>query len=231
MPVSSPSPSCLGSPSRARSFSFIRKSKHWLDRPSDPPTITHRATARDQVRAALAAVPRTTLDSFQLPHSITSASQMLVDRGSEQFRVYLHPQTLAILSIDNEDCRVDVFTSRLHGELLIGKYGSWIVELAGSCAVVMILTGLFLWWPRKTTGLGGILYPRSGQGSRGFWKDIHAVTSIYVSCFALFLLLTGLPWAKSWGGFLKAVRQLSAGRVAQQDWTTSSAGVMAARAG
>ena len=179
-------------------FLFHPQIQRWLDRPYDRLTILHRTTANDQVQAALAAVPGTTLDSFQLPQSATSASQVLVDRGTEQFRVYVHPETLAILKVDNEDHRVDVFTSRLHGELLIGKYGSWIVELAGSWAVVMILTGLFLWWPSQTKGLGGILYPRLGQGRRGLWKDIHAVTGIYVSFFALFLLLTGLPWAKSW---------------------------------
>ena len=130
-----------------------------------------------------------------------------------------HPQTLAVLHIDNEDYRIDTFTSRLHGELLIGKYGSWIVELAASWAVIMVLTGLFLWWPRGVKGLGGVLYPRLCQGGRTFWKDIHAVTGIYVSFFALFLLLTGLPWAKGWGGYLKAIRHFSAGRMVKQDWT------------
>ena len=211
-------------------FLFHPQIQRWLDRPYNRLTILHRTTANDQVQAALAAVPGTTLDSFQLPQSATSASQVLVDKGTEQFRVYVHPETLAILKVDNEDHRVDVFTSRLHGELLIGKYGSWIVELAGSWAVVMILTGLFLWWPSQTKGLGGILYPRLGQSRRGLWKDLHAVTGIYVSFFALFLLLTGLPWAKSWGGYLKVIRHFSAGRAAQQDWTTSSADVLAARA-
>lgn len=210
-------------------FLFHPQIQRWLDRPYDHLSIAHRATANAQVQAALAAVPGTTLDSYQLPHSPTAAAQVLLDRGAKQFRVYVHPETLAILQIANEDHRVDVFTSRLHGELLMGTYGSWIVELAGSWAVVMILTGLFLWWPAQTKGLGGILYPRSGQGKRGFWKDVHSVTGIYVSFFALFLLLTGLPWAKSWGGYLKAIRHVSAGRAAQQDWTTSSADVLAAR--
>ncbi|MGI4852657.1 MAG: PepSY-associated TM helix domain-containing protein [Janthinobacterium lividum] len=211
-------------------FLFHPQIQKWLDRPYDHLSIAPRATANAQVQAALAAVPGTTFDSYELPHSATSAAQVLVDKGSQQFRVYVHPETLAVLHVDNEDHRVDVFTSRLHGELLLGKYGSWIVELAGSWAVVMILTGLYLWWPSHTKGLGGILYPRSGQGRRGFWKDIHAVTGIYVSFFALFLLLTGLPWAKSWGGYLKAIRHVSAGHAAQQDWTTSSADVLAARA-
>lgn len=210
-------------------FLFHPQIQHLLDRPFNRIMITQRATANAQVQAALAAMPGTTLDSYELPHSPTSAAQVLVDKGSQQFRVYVHPQTLAILKIDNEDHRVDVFTSRLHGELLMGEYGSWIIELAGSWAVVMIVTGLFLWWPTNTRRLAGILYPRLGQGGRAFWKDIHSVTGIYVSFFALFLLLTGLPWAKSWGGYLKMIRNLSAGHAVSQDWTTSSAEVLAAR--
>jgi uncharacterized iron-regulated membrane protein len=76
-------------------------------------------------------------------------------------------------------------------------------ELAAAWAVVMIITGLFLWWPRNANGLGGVLYPRLRAGGRTFWKDIHSVTGIYVSFFALFLLLSGLPWAKAWGAISK----------------------------
>jgi uncharacterized iron-regulated membrane protein len=210
-------------------FLFHPQIQHWLDRPYDHLLIDHRTTANAQAQAALAAVPGSTLDSYQLPYTSTSAAEVLVDKGAAQYRVYVHPQTLAILHIDNEDHRVDVFMSRLHGELLIGQYGSWIVELAAAWAVVMIVTGLFLWWPRNTNGLGGVLYPRLRAGGRTFWKDIHSVTGIYISFFALFLLFTGLPWAKAWGGYLKAIRHFSAGHVVKQDWTTSSADELAAR--
>jgi uncharacterized iron-regulated membrane protein len=210
-------------------FLFHPQIQHWLDHPYDHLVIGHRATANAQAEAALAAVPGSTLDSYQLPYTPTSAAEVLVDKGTAQYRVYIHPQTLAVLHVDNEDHRVDVFMSRLHGELLIGQYGSWIVELAAAWAVVMIVTGLFLWWPRNAKGLGGVLYPRLRAGGRTFWKDIHSVTGIYVSFFALFLLFTGLPWAKAWGGYLKAIRHFSAGHLVQQDWTTSSADELAAR--
>jgi uncharacterized iron-regulated membrane protein len=210
-------------------FLFHPQIQHWLDRPYDHLVINHRATANAQTQAALAAVPGSTLDSYQLPYTSASAAEVLVDRGAAQYRVYVHPETLAVLHVDNEDHRVDVFMSRLHGELLVGEYGSWIVELAAAWAVVMIVTGLFLWWPRNAKGLGGVLYPRLRSGGRTFWKDIHSVTGIYVSFFALFLLFTGLPWAKAWGGYLKAIRHFSAGHVVKQDWTTSSADELAAR--
>jgi len=210
-------------------FLFHPQIQRWLDRPYEHLSISQRATANAQVQAALAAVPGSTLDAYQLPLSATSAAEVLVDKGAAQVRVYVHPQTAAVLKIDNEDHRIDVFMSRLHGELLIGKYGSWIVELAASWAVIMVLTGLFLWWPRESSGLGGVVYPRLRAGGRTFWKDIHSVTGIYVSFFALFLLFTGLPWAKAWGGYLKVIRSISAGHIVQQDWTTSSADTLAAR--
>jgi uncharacterized iron-regulated membrane protein len=210
-------------------FLFHPQIQHWLDRPYDHLLIGQRATANAQVQAALSAVPGSTLDSYELPYTTSSAAEVLVDKGTAQYRVYVHPQNLTVLRIDNEDHRIDVFMSRLHGELLIGKYGSWIVELAASWAVVMIITGLFLWWPRNAAGLGGVAYPRLRSGGRAFWKDIHSVTGIYVSFFALFLLFTGLPWAKAWGGYLKAIRHLSAGHVVKQDWTTSSADEIATR--
>jgi len=154
-------------------FLFHPQIQHWLDRPYDRLLIDQRATASAQVQTALTAVPGSALDSYQLPYTSTSAAEVLVDKDADQYRVYVHPQTLAILHIDNEDHRVDVFMSRLQGELLIGQYGSWIVELAAAWAVVMIITGLFLWWPRNANGLGGVLYPRLRSGGRTFWKDIH----------------------------------------------------------
>jgi uncharacterized iron-regulated membrane protein len=211
-------------------FLFKPQIERFLDRPYDHLSITQRATANAQVQAALVAVPGSTLDSYELPHTSTSAAQILVDKGTQQFRVYVHPQTLQVLKLDNEDHRLENVIFKLHGELMIGDVGSWIVELAASWAVIMILTGLFLWWPRNANGLGGVLYPRLRQGGRTFWKDIHSVTGIYVSFFALFLLFTGLPWSKGWGGYLKAIRHFSAGHIVQQDWTTSSSEAIATRA-
>jgi uncharacterized iron-regulated membrane protein len=110
----------------------------------------------------------------------------------------------------------------LHGELLLGTGGSMLVELAASWTILMLLTGLYLWWPRNAR-LGGTLYPRLRSGSRTFWRDLHAVTGLWISMFALCLLLSGLPWSKSWGGMLRTVRQGYASTATPQDWTTGSA--------
>jgi uncharacterized iron-regulated membrane protein len=96
--------------------------------------------------------------------------------------------------------------------------GSYLVELVSSWTVIMIVTGLCLWWPRQIKGLGGILYPRLRRSQKIFWRDLHSVTGFWISGLALFLLATGLPWAKFWGEYLRQVRGLVQVPVSQ-DWT------------
>ena len=61
-----------------------------------------------------------------------------------------------------------------------------------------------------------------------FWKDLHSVTGLWGSFFVLFLLLSGLPWAKNWGGYLKRSSQSRETEV-KLDWTTGRSSEIAAR--
>jgi uncharacterized iron-regulated membrane protein len=212
-------------------YLFRPQIERYLDRPYDALTISGpRTTAAAQATAALAAVPGARLHYYELPQTTHSATRVLVTRGTDEFRVYVHPQTLAILHTVREDSRPMSVVSRLHGQLLMGDRGSVIVEVAASWAIVLVLSGLYLWWPRQGERMAGVLYIRMRQGSRLLWRDLHAVTGVWVSVFALFLLLTGLPWSKAWGGYFKAVRGLSQSAPVKQDWITSRSAELAERA-
>lgn len=193
----------------------------WIDRDVDRLVIDGpRASAEAQVQAALAAVPGSRFAAYELPLTDRSAVRVLVSRGGQRERVYVDPQRLTVLKQVDEEDRLTRLIFKLHGELLIGNTGSYLVELAASWAIVLLLTGLYLWWPRSTQNLGGVLYPRLRAGRRVFWRDMHAVTGLWVSAFALFLLVSGLPWAKFWGSNLKALRQIGSDTVVTQDWTS-----------
>jgi uncharacterized iron-regulated membrane protein len=192
-----------------------------LDRPFA--TLALRGTPgrpSEQVAAALAAAPGTVLKQYRVPERPDSAIQVLVSDGSRLKRVYVHPHTLQILSVIDEDQRFTTQIFHLHGELMAGDRGSMIVETAASWTIVMLVTGMYLWWPKGSSGMAGIVYPRLRRNGRLFWRDAHAVTGFWVSFFALFLLISGLPWARSWGSLLKDVRHLGASAAARQDWTT-----------
>ncbi len=195
----------------------------WIDRPYDHLRVYGTpASAAEQVRAALAAVPGASLDAYELPTAEEAAAHVIVRHDGEAIRVYVHPESLQVLKIMPESQRFTRLLFRLHGELLAGDRGSMVVELAASWTIIMIVTGLYLWWPRQANGMGGVVYPRLRSGSRIFWRDVHSVTGVWISALALFLLLSGLPWAKSWGNYFKAVRRLTGTAVARQDWTTGS---------
>lgn len=186
---------------------------HVTDAPPQP--------ASAQVAAALAAVPGTVLNAYQLPASPHAAARILLGHGGELIRVYVDPASLRVLHVVRENDRFMRVVFYLHGELKAGTAGSMVVELAASWTILMLLTGLYLWWPRGRR-LGGVLYPRLRHGGRVALRDLHAVTGVWVSLLALFLLVSGLPWAKSWGGLLRDLRQTTHAHVVQ-DWIIGSA--------
>jgi len=176
------------------------------------------ATPEQQVAAAMAAVNNAKFAAYELPREPTDAVNILLTRDGEKMRVYVHPQSLDILLIEQEDKRFLRIVHDIHGELLMGKVGSIVVELAACWAIVLVLTGIYLWWPRNAKGLAGVLYPRVSLHGRLFWRDLHSVIGMWISFCVLFLLLTGLPWALVWGSALKEVRELTGTAVQKQDW-------------
>ena len=169
--------------------------------------------------AALAAFPGATMSSFRLPERPGDAAMVHLALPARQGMrdVFVSPQGKVLGALDPER-RLTMLDQKVHGQLLIGRAGSWIVELAASWAIVMIATGLWLWWPRSAR-LAGVIWPRLHLRGRPLWRDLHAVTGFWVSGLALVLLFTGLPWADAWGHAFKAVRAELGMIKGQQDWT------------
>jgi uncharacterized iron-regulated membrane protein len=175
-------------------------------------------SANAQLQAALNANPGAQFHSYRLPERAGDAAAIhiaLAD-GQSMRDVFVSPQGKVLGSVDPET-RIAPTLARIHGTLLAGKYGSWLVELAASWAILMILTGLYLWWPNGR-GLAGVVWPRLSLGQRAFWRDLHAVTGFWVSGLALVLLTTAMPWADVWGNSFKFVRTEMGWTKERPDW-------------
>jgi uncharacterized iron-regulated membrane protein len=196
-------------------FLFKPQIERWEERAFQNLPTANAVPASTQVQSALAAFPGASFHSYRLAERAGDAGMVhlaLAEQGAMR-DVFVSPQG-AVLGSLNPDTRLIEFVRRIHGQLLLGPRGSWLVELASSWAIVMIVTGLYLWWPRGRA-LAGVLWPRRGTPLR----DLHAVTGFWVSGFALVLLLTGLPWADVWGGAFKALRTEMGWVQGKQDWT------------
>jgi uncharacterized iron-regulated membrane protein len=192
----------------------------WLDSPYNNLSTSGALASPDkQVSAAVNAVPGSQFRKYFLSQSPTDATQILVSKSGVTTRVYVDPRSLRVLNVVEEEMRPFRVIFHLHGELLAGAVGSYLVEIAACWTIVMLVTGMYLWWPRGNNGLAGVVYPRLSRGGRMFWRDIHATAGFWVSLFALGLILTGLPWAKGWGTYLNEIRVLTGTLQGPVDWT------------
>jgi uncharacterized iron-regulated membrane protein len=80
---------------------------------------------------------------------------------------------------------------QLHSLVIAGPIGNALVEIVAGWAVLLVLTGLYLWWPRRGSPAIGL---RGRPGARLFWRDLHASVGLVASAVILFLTLSGMPW-------------------------------------
>jgi uncharacterized iron-regulated membrane protein len=198
-------------------YLFKPQLDRWQERPFQKLPQVGAVAPSVQRDAALAAFPGARFDSYRLPAEPGDAPVIHIGLADGSMRnVYVSPQGRALGSIDPETL-ISATVRRIHGELFAGKIGSWVVETAGSWAIVMVLTGLYLWWPRGK-GIAGVLWPRFGRGRQALWRDLHAVTGFWVSGLALVLLVTALPWAGVWGSGFKMARAQFGWTKGRPDW-------------
>lgn len=200
-------------------YLFKPQIDRWEERAYQGLPTAGAVPASVQLEAAKAAVPGAKWTSYRLPERAGDAAVVhmkLPDGGGTD--VFVSPQGRVLGQIAPTG-RIIAIDRKIHGQLLLGRNGSWLVELAASWAIVMIVTGLYLWWPKTGAAWGaGVIWPRLHLGGRAFWRDMHAVTGFWVAGLALVLLFTGLPWASAWGSAFKAVRQEMGWVKGPQDW-------------
>lgn len=116
--------------------------------------------------------------------------------------VYVNPYTAEVLGTLQQDERFREWARKLHSNYLQGDGWRWMIELAASWLMVMLVTGIVLWWPRADQSA----LPRRGAAGRVAWKQWHAFLGVALSLMSAVILTTGLTWSKQAGGQIKWAR-------------------------
>lgn len=77
-------------------------------------------------------------------------------------------------------------------------WGKTIVGTSTLLFVVILVTGIVLWWPRNRKMLKNRLLVAFGKGRARFWYDTHVTVGFYAFLFLLVMALTGLTWSFEW---------------------------------
>ncbi|WP_103070066.1 PepSY-associated TM helix domain-containing protein [Aquimarina sediminis] len=144
-----------------------------------------------------------------LSSSRSQATEFISGRFAGQSSLYINPYSGEV-SGEIISRKTDMFKVRkLHGELLMGKFGTKIVELIASWMVVLILTGLFIWWPVRGWKIKGLFIPRTNEGRRTFFRDVHAIMGFWFSGLLLLILAGGFPWTDVFGQNFKQLQKIT----------------------
>lgn len=98
---------------------------------------------------------------------------------------------------------------KIHGELLMGRFGTKIVELVASWLIVLIITGIYIFWPSSKQGLLAFILPRTKAGRRIFFRDIHSIIGFWISGLLLLVLAGAFPWTDVVGNNFKWVQEVT----------------------
>ncbi|WP_262920616.1 PepSY-associated TM helix domain-containing protein [Hymenobacter sp. 5516J-16] len=122
-----------------------------------------------------------------------SATVFFTDKAGNPIQVYLNPYTGQVLREQNLHTYFFSIVQEIHMTLLLPEaVAKWVVGSAVLIFVVMLLTGLVLWWPKRRQERKQRFTIKWGARWRRINYDLHNVLGFYVASIGLILALTGL---------------------------------------
>ena len=158
----------------------------------------HRQGADTMLAEVRQAYPKGHIAQYLPPLNAARSAQFVVHDGGRELNVFVDPYSGKVLGEQDGKQNLQAIARALHGELMVGTVGDRLVELAAGWGIVLVVSGLYLWWPRGRSG-AGVLWPRLSARGRLFWRDLHAVTGFWGSALLLLMLVSGMTWTGLWG--------------------------------
>lgn len=148
-------------------------------------------------------------NSVVLPLGKTQATEFVAGKFSHKKSLFVDPYTGKVSGKFAPQDTWMYSVRKLHGELLGGRIGTKIVELIASWLVVLILTGIYVFWPARKLGWKGFFTIRTKLGSRIFFRDVHAIGGFWISLLLLLTLAGGFPWTDIVGENFKKLQKVT----------------------
>ncbi|WP_122456396.1 PepSY-associated TM helix domain-containing protein [Pseudomonas viridiflava] len=164
----------------------------------------HQINADELQHRVLSTYPQAAISKYFPPVSAEGSAQFVILDEGREVNVFIDPYRGEILGTQDAKQNLQAIARALHGELMIGTVGDRLIELAAGWGIMLVISGLYLWWPRGSR-VAGVLWPRLTARGRVLWKDLHAVTGFWGSLILLFMLLSGMTWTGMWGKQYAAV--------------------------
>ncbi|WP_304618939.1 PepSY-associated TM helix domain-containing protein [Paracoccus sediminilitoris] len=151
-----------------------------------------------QAAVAIASVPDGQPVQYVAPRAPGLAAIFRIDGPDGPQTVAVDPYTAQVVTSFPRQAGWYDLADGIHSSLLLGVTGDRMLEIAASLGVVLLATGLYLWWPRQG-GIVRAMIPNLAARGRALWRSLHGVVGIWISVVLMFFLVSGLAWSGVWG--------------------------------
>lgn len=107
----------------------------------------------------------------------------------------VNPYTNEVLGYRDQNSNFMFVVLALHRTLLLGHVGEEIIFWNACVFLAILLSGLFLWWPRRRKQLRQAATIKKNASSKRRYFDLHSVGGFYAFIPLLFIVVTGIDMA------------------------------------
>jgi uncharacterized iron-regulated membrane protein len=148
--------------------------------------------------ASAAAAHSGTATAIVFPADNRASSEVqIASPGGEEISVFVDPYRGNVLGTLPQGGTAMGIVRKIHSLAFFGTVANGAMEIAAGWAILLVVTGVYLWWPRRESG--GVVSVRGRPRQRMWWRDMHAVTGAFAGIFIVFLAISGMPWSIFWG--------------------------------
>ncbi|RJS45864.1 PepSY-associated TM helix domain-containing protein [Nocardioides cavernaquae] len=109
--------------------------------------------------------------------------------------VYVNPYTGEVLGELDPNKTVSGYAKNLHSNFMAGDLGAYVMELGACWAIVMAITGYYMYW----RGRAARARRKAARAAGAALRHKHATIGLFVGVGLLALVASGLPWTIWWG--------------------------------
>jgi uncharacterized iron-regulated membrane protein len=211
---------------------YTQPYRDWSEHSLRVVDASSKATAKPlevQLAAVRTVMPDVKVTSVVVPRNATSTTSFGLDDGRETF---VDPYTATVLGSSDPKGGLVGISNRFHGYAnnnqlnvslpsvsgLLGdgsimkRYvvGDLLLEVMGGWVMVLVASGVYLWWPRRTRKAKQV----ASHSKRHRWRKLHSTPGLGLSLLLGFLIVSGMPWSDYWGNNFTSV----ANKISPNKW-------------
>lgn len=176
---------CFEKPIRSLLYSNIMKANN---------NNLPRHSLSKQLEAATDKIPDKTVKFILVKKDKDQNTEVYFNQGSIAF---VNPYTLQIFDGSYKKKDLMTLVLRIHRNLGLGKVGKLIVGFSTLIFLIMLLSGIVLWWPsNKKRILSKFMIAKSSNTFKSYY-DWHNVLGFYSFWILIWMVITGVIWSFS----------------------------------